>query len=71
MKVHKPKTINEAIDVLHTFFEMDMFSKFMPKIKLGKHGTWYRTDYFKCEKDYQEYLDTHFKILKKDIRRLK
>jgi hypothetical protein len=70
MKIYKPKSINEAIDSLHTFFEMDMYSKFRPEQKIGKEKL-YRQDWFKNEKDFQEYLDTHFKILKKDIRRLK
>ena len=75
MKVHHAKTINEAIDDINTFFQVDMYSKFRPehKIPTGKNKkmeTWYRQDWFKNEKDFIEYLNRHFKILKKEIRRL-
>jgi len=75
MKVHHAKTINEAIDDINTFFQVDMYSKFRPehKIPTGKNNkmeTWYRQDWFKNERDFIEYLNRHFKILKKEIRRL-
>jgi len=75
MKVHHAKTINEAIDDINTFFQVDMYSKFRPehKIPTGKNKkmeTWYRQDWFKNERDFIEYLNRHFKILKKEIRRL-
>jgi len=75
MKVHHAKTINEAIDDINTFFQVDMYSKFRPehKIPTGKNKkmeTWYRQDWFKNERDFIEYLNRHFNILKKEIRRL-
>ena len=75
MKVHHAKTINEAIDDINTFFQVDMYSKFRPehKIPTGKNNkmeTWYRQDWFKNERDFIEYLNRHFNILKKEIRRL-
>ena len=76
MKIAHPKTINEAIDSLQTFFDCDMYSKFRPGKKLPtgkkkKMESWYRQDFFKSEKDFREYLEAHFKILKKEINRIK
>jgi hypothetical protein len=76
MKTYKPKTINEAIDDLQTFFQVDMYSKFRPEHKLptGKNKkmeSWYRQDWFKSEKDFIEYLEAHFNVLKKEINRLR
>lgn len=76
IKVYRPKSINEAIDDLQTFFEEDIYSKFRPEHKLptGKNKkmeTWYRRDWFRNEKEFREYLEDHFKILKKEIRRIK
>lgn len=69
---NKPKTINQAIDNLYTFLDADMYSKFRPEMKIhGTKGKWYRQDWFKSEKDFSEYLDLHFKILKKEIRSIK
>ena len=71
MKTYKPKSINEAIDGLYEFLDCDMYSKFRPEMKIpGTKGKWYRQDFFKSEKDFREYLETHFNILRKEIRRL-
>jgi len=68
--IYHPKTIMEAIDGLQEFLECDLYLKFRPEhIIQGKK--WYRQDSFKNEKEFQEYLEAHFKILKKEIRRLK
>jgi hypothetical protein len=57
MKTYHPKSVDEAIDQLHQFFEVDM---------------WYaKTCEWKTEKDMLKYLKAHFGILKKEIRRLK
>ena len=69
-KIYKPKSINEAIDLLHTFFSIDLYSKFRPEVKIGKEK-WFRKDWFKTEEEFNEYLDAHFKILKKEIQGLK
>lgn len=76
MKTHKPKTINEAIDDLQTFFQVDMYSKFRPEHKLptGKNKkmeSWYRQDWFKSKKEFGEYLEDHFNLLKKEINQIK
>jgi len=79
MKIYQPKTIKEAIDELQMFFEEDMWTQFYPKIvfpvmKNGKKTkvVMYRKDTFK-EKDkmkFLEYLDAHFNILRKQIKKL-
>jgi hypothetical protein len=71
----QPETIKEAINDLQTFLECDLYSKFRPeqKIPSGKKGkieVWYRKDVFKNEKEFAEYLDAHFKILKEEIVRI-
>lgn len=75
MTIHKPKTIEEAIDDLKTFFECDLYSKFRPAqtLPIGKNGkdeTWFREDVFPNEREFLIYLDDHFKILKKQVKRL-
>ena len=70
MKIAHAKTINQAIDNLHTFFLVDLYSKFRPEMKI-KGEKWCRTDYFKKEIEFQDYLEDHFKVLKKEIRRLR
>jgi hypothetical protein len=78
MKTYNSKSIEGAIDSLQIFFESDMWSKFNPKViipgmKNGKkvNCAFYRRDVFKNEKDFLQYLEEHFKILRKEIRRLK
>jgi len=68
--IYQPKTIMEAIDSLQEFLECDLYLKFRPEHKVNK-VKWYRQDSFKNEKEFKEYLEAHFKILKKEIRRLK
>jgi len=70
MKVHHAKTINEAIANFKQFLEVDMWSKIYPFITIN-NKSWTRTDYFKSEKDFYEYLDLHFKIFEKELRRIK
>lgn len=64
--MNKTKIIKE-IDELQTFLEVDLYTKFNPKIKI-KGKNWYRQDYFKNEKEFQKYLNDHFNILKKNIK---
>lgn len=77
MKIHKPKTIQEAINGLQVFLECDLYSRFRPAqtIPIGKNGkdeTWFRDarDVFKSERDFIDYLRSHFKILEKQIKKL-
>ncbi len=69
MKVHQPKSIKEAIDTLHEFLDCDLYSKFRPE-HIIKGEKWYREDVFPNEKEFVEYLDDHFDILRKEIIRL-
>ena len=72
MKVHHAQTIDEAIDDIHTFLDVDMYSKFRPEMKVpGTKGKMYRQDWFKSEKEFREYLEDHFDILRKDIKRIR
>ena len=69
MKIHKPKTIQEAIDDLQTFLECDMPSMIFPEEKvLGKN--WERVDPFLSREEVVEYLKIHFDILEKQITKL-
>lgn len=73
--IHYTNSIKEAVDSMHDFLECDLYTKFRPeqKIPSGKKGkieTWYRKDMFKNEKEFIEYLDAHFEILKKEIIRI-
>ena len=77
IKIYHPKTIKEAIDDLQTFLECDMWSKFYPEHKIpvtknGKKGflKLCRKDVFKNEKEFYKYLDGHFNILRKQIKRM-
>jgi len=69
MKIHKPKTIKEAIDDFQTFLECDMPSMIFPKEKvLGED--WERVDPFKSREEVVKYLRIHFEILRKQINKL-
>ena len=68
MTIH-PITIDEAINDLHTFLSADLYTLFRPKIKVGEKKM-YRTNILKNEKEFNEYLNAHFKILKREIKRL-
>ena len=57
MKIVHAKTIDEAIDNLEQFFECDMW--------YSKGAEW------KTEEDMLKYLNGHFKILKKEIKRIR
>lgn len=75
MKVHKAKSVREAIENFQEFLECDMYTKFRPAqtLPIGKKGkdeTWYRQDVFKSERDFIRYLEDHFNIMKKEIIRL-
>jgi hypothetical protein len=70
IKIHHAKTVNEAIDDLEQFFDSDLYTKFRPEIKFGKEKM-YREDFFKNEREFREYLEAHFNILRKEIERLK
>ena len=66
----KQDKVIEKVKDLWTFFSVDMYSKFRPEQKIGK-DIWHRKDVFKNYKEFREYLEIHFKILKKEIKRLK
>ena len=69
MKIHKPKTIKEAINDLQQYLEADLYSKFRPIEKIqGKK--WCREDFFKNEGEFIKYLEEHFGILRKQVRKL-
>jgi len=77
MKIHKPKTIKEAIDDFQVFLECDLYSRFRPAqmLPIGKEGKdeiWYRDskDVFKREGEFLKYLDGHIKILRRQINKL-
>lgn len=68
MKTYKPKTIDEAIKDLQTFFESDLPSHFFDTEFQGH--IYPRLDKMKTEKEIIEYLSQHFNILKKQVKRL-
>lgn len=75
MQTHKPKTIEEAINDLQTFLECDLYSKFRPAqtLPIGKNGkdeTWYRQDVFLNEREFLKYIEAHFNILRKQVKKL-
>ena len=75
MQTHKPKTIEEAINDLQTFLECDLYSKFRPAqtLPIGKNGkdeTWYRQDVFLNEREFLKYIEAHFDILRKQVKKL-
>jgi hypothetical protein len=64
--------LDKAINSFHTFLSADLYSKFKPEHKLptGKNSkmeSWYREDIIRNEKEFDEYLDLHFKIFRKEI----
>jgi len=63
----KPETIEEAIDEIELFFICDLYSKFRPETKI-KGEKWVRDDYFKNEKEFEKYLNTHFNLLREQIK---
>lgn len=76
IEFYKPKTIKEAIDNLQGFLEADLYSKFKPieKLPTGKNKKmekWIRKDFFKNEKEFIQYLEDHFNILRKQIKECK
>ena len=70
MKLHKPKTIKEAVKDLQQFLECDLYSKFRPEEKINGE-VWVRDDVFPNKKEFYKYLDDHFGILQKQITKLK
>jgi len=67
MKIHKPKSIKEAIYSLQEFLECDLYTKFRPIEKI-KGKEWCRKDYFKNEEEFIKYLENHFELLRKQIK---
>jgi len=67
-KIYEPVSIEDAINCLQEFLESDLWSKFKDeKIK----GKWYsREDKFKSEKELWHYLEGHFDILRKEVKKL-
>ena len=70
MNSHHAVTIDEAIDDLYTFLDCDMWSKFYPMLIL-QGRTMYRQDPFRSEKEFRQYLEDHFNILRKEIKRIR
>ena len=68
-RIYKPKTIKEAIAELETFLQSDMWSKF--KDEKIKGEIYKRDDKFNNEEDMIKYLENHFDILRKQIKRLR
>lgn len=66
---YKPKSIKEAIDDLHVFLESDLYTKFRPEVLVGGKS-FNRTDVFKDEKEFCEYLGAHLGVLRKQIIKL-
>lgn len=56
-KVHKPKTIEEAIKDLQVFLESDLW--------YASHEEW------KTEDDMLKYIQEHFRILKRQVKKLR
>ena len=69
MKVHKPKTIQDAIKDLHIFFLGDLYTKFSPEEKVGNE-IWIRDDYFRNFDEFEKYLEDNFKILQDQVKEL-
>lgn len=74
MKIYKPKTIKEAVDLFQDFLGCDLYTRFRPAktLPIGKNGKdeiWYRDskDVFKSERDFLRYLDEHIKVLRRQI----
>lgn len=63
------KKILEKIEELETFLECDLYSKFRPEEKING-WVWKRTDPFKSEEEFVDYLREHFRILEKEIKKL-
>ena len=70
MKIHKPKSIQEAINDLQQFLEADLYSKFRPEQEIAGE-TLYRKDVFPNEEEFLKYINEHFNILRKQINKLK
>jgi len=64
--LHKPNSINEAINELKTFLICDLYSKFRSEKEINGQ-MWEREDSFINEKEFQQYLEDHFEILIKKI----
>jgi hypothetical protein len=65
----KKEQIEDRINELQVFLECDLYTKFDPRITI-EGRKFQRKDYFKDEKEFIEYLRSHFKILKRQIRRI-
>jgi len=64
-QIYEPVSIEDAINSLQVFLESDLWSKFKNEKINGK--TWVREDKFESEEELWDYLDGHFKILRKEI----
>jgi protein-arginine kinase activator protein McsA len=64
------KTLKEAINDLQAFFECDIWTKFYPEIKV-KNKIWIRDDKFKSKREFEQYLQEHFDVLRDEIKYLK
>jgi len=62
--------IKKLINSLQQFLECDLYSKFKPELDINGE-MWFREDMFENEKEFQEYINYHFNILKKEISEVK
>ena len=67
--IYEPVSVEEAINYLQTFLESDLWSKFKDEKIKGK--IWVREDKFEKEEDLWKYLEGHFNILRREIKKLR
>jgi len=70
IQIYEPVSIEDAINCLQTFLESDLWSKFKDEKIKGTSGVWVREDKFKKEEELWDYLDGHFNILRKEVKKL-
>ena len=69
MKIHKPKTIKEAINDFQQFLKCDMPSMVFPEEEVLGKG-WERVDSFKSREEVVKYLGIHFEVFEKQVKLL-
>lgn len=69
-EIYKPKSIEEAINHLHQFLECDLYTKFRPIETLKDGSELIREDIIETEKEFCDYLESHFNILREQIKEL-
>lgn len=61
--------LNEAINDLEDFLIADLPSKVFPMMRI-KDQTMFREDYFFSTKDVVQYIEDHFKVFRKQLKKL-